>query len=190
LRRLIRHGHAPIISTDYDAVYAYHLREVGRSRTHGSMRDASGGSDHASQGIRTKRKRAGKLFRRSVPDRNRTTSVVRLRTDLRNHRAIIQPRLYDYALICVTVRLRNDLRNRRRQKPESHPTTPIFGYVGPYLDRITLSQIQVNTRIYRSSLSPLSVYLALWTPFLESSFILKSLMQRRPALARRPLQSP
>jgi hypothetical protein len=73
-----------LILTDYDAAYAYHLREVSRARTHDPMREASGGRPPRQPGTthqpppgRRQSLRAGEPFRtsKSVPDRNRARSM-------------------------------------------------------------------------------------------------------------------
>jgi hypothetical protein len=69
LRRPIRFGPGLLIFTDYDAAYAYHLREVGSARTHDPMREASGGRPprQPDPGLRTERQRAGIFFPSEYP---------------------------------------------------------------------------------------------------------------------------
>ena len=90
----------PIILADYDAVYAYHLREVRCARTHDPMRETSGGRPprQPDPGLRTERQRAGNFFRRSIPDRNLESTWGSVLTRCQC-RAIVQPRFDDCSMV-------------------------------------------------------------------------------------------
>ncbi len=100
LRRPIRFGPGLLILTDYDAVYAYHLREVRCARTHDPMRETSGGRPprQPDPGLRTERQRAGNFFRRSIPDRNLESTWGSVLTRCQC-RAIVQPRFDDCSMV-------------------------------------------------------------------------------------------
>jgi hypothetical protein len=100
LRRPIRFGPGLLILTDYDAVYAYHLREVRCARTHDPMREASGGRPprQPDPGLRTERHRAGIFFRRIIPDRNLESPWGSVLAGCQC-RAIAQPRFDDCSMV-------------------------------------------------------------------------------------------
>jgi hypothetical protein len=91
-----------IILTDYDCGHAYHLREVSRARTHDSMREEPLHHCIVRHGLRDyvlataddlwHRPGLRSFFRRVSPAGIEPVGF-RTKSDLRNHQAIIQPRL-------------------------------------------------------------------------------------------------
>ena len=104
-----------ILADYYDAVSACHSREVSRARTQRLVREASGATTTPGQGRRIKRlPQTGSIQHFSVRVSLSAVAGIelepvgfRVKSDLRNHRAIVhwQPCLYDHCLMVTQIAL-------------------------------------------------------------------------------------